>query len=102
PLQTRRWSAGRCAKSKPWKRTSAIRPTAGASRGMLFPASSNGAGAVGNPPLINARSGEALATDIELALTRTARRRGLLHRDGLDPTAALILAPCLAVHTAFM
>ena len=69
---------------------------------MLFPASSNGTGSIGSARLINARSGEALATDIELALTRAARRRGLLHREGLDPTAALILAPCLAVHTAFM
>jgi uncharacterized membrane protein (UPF0127 family) len=52
--------------------------------------------------LINARSGKAIATEIELALTRAARRRGLLHRDGLSTTAALVLSPCLAVHTAFM
>ena len=52
--------------------------------------------------LINARSGEAIATDVELALTRSARRRGLLERDSLDPAAALVLSPCLAVHTAFM
>ena len=30
------------------------------------------------------------------------RRRGLLGRDGLDLSAALMLAPCPAVHTAFM
>jgi uncharacterized membrane protein (UPF0127 family) len=52
--------------------------------------------------LINARSGEAIATDVELALTRSARRRGLLERDSLDPAAALVLSPCIAVHTAFM
>jgi uncharacterized membrane protein (UPF0127 family) len=52
--------------------------------------------------LINARSGEAIATDVELALTRSARCRGLLERDSLDPAAALVLSPCLAVHTAFM
>jgi uncharacterized membrane protein (UPF0127 family) len=52
--------------------------------------------------LINARSGEAIATEVELALTRAARRRGLLERDSLDPAAALVLSPCLAVHTAFM
>ena len=52
--------------------------------------------------LIHARSGEAIATDVELALTRASRRRGLLERDGLDPAAALVLSPCLAVHTAFM
>ncbi len=52
--------------------------------------------------LMNARSGEVLATETELALTRATRRQGLLHRTGLDPSAALVLAPCLAVHTAFM
>lgn len=52
--------------------------------------------------LMNARSGQVLATAIELALTRATRREGLLHRTGLDPSAALVLAPCLAVHTAFM
>ena len=52
--------------------------------------------------LIHARSGEAIATDVELALTRASRRRGLLERDSLDPAAALVLSPCLAVHTAFM
>lgn len=52
--------------------------------------------------LIHARSGQAIATAVELALTRTTRRRGLLHRDGLGPAAALVLSPCLAVHTAFM
>jgi uncharacterized membrane protein (UPF0127 family) len=52
--------------------------------------------------LMNARTHEPLATDLELAVTRRARRRGLLGRDGLDDSAAIILAPCTAVHTAFM
>jgi uncharacterized membrane protein (UPF0127 family) len=52
--------------------------------------------------LINARTHEPLATALELAVTRRARRRGLLGRDGLDDSAAIILAPCTAVHTAFM
>jgi hypothetical protein len=52
--------------------------------------------------LINERTHEALATDLELAVTRRARRRGLLGRDGLDQSAAIILAPCAAVHTMFM
>jgi uncharacterized membrane protein (UPF0127 family) len=52
--------------------------------------------------LINERTHEPLATAVELAVTRRARRRGLLGRDGLEPSAALILAPCTAVHTAFM
>jgi uncharacterized membrane protein (UPF0127 family) len=51
---------------------------------------------------VNARTRQTIATNVELALTRAARRHGLLERDGLDPTAALVLSPCLAVHTAFM
>jgi len=52
--------------------------------------------------LINSRTRRTLATDVELALTRESRRRGLLGRDALDPSAALFLKPCLAIHTAFM
>ncbi len=52
--------------------------------------------------LINERTRQPLATAVELAVTRRARRRGLLGRDGLDASAAIILAPCTAVHTAFM
>ena len=52
--------------------------------------------------LMNQRTGDSVATDVELAVTRTSRRRGLLGRDRLDDSAALILEPCAAVHTAFM
>jgi uncharacterized membrane protein (UPF0127 family) len=52
--------------------------------------------------LINARSGETLATNVELAMTRAERRRGLLGRDRLSQSAALVLSPCWAIHTAFM
>jgi uncharacterized membrane protein (UPF0127 family) len=52
--------------------------------------------------LMNQRTGDSVATDVELAVTRTSRRRGLLGRDCLDASAALILEPCAAVHTAFM
>ena len=52
--------------------------------------------------LMNARSGEMVATTTELAVTRSARRRGLLDRSALDPSSALVLAPCLMIHTAFM
>ena len=52
--------------------------------------------------LINERTRQPLATAVELAVTRRARRRGLLGRDRLDASAAIILAPCAAVHTAFM
>ena len=52
--------------------------------------------------LLNARTGSAIASVVELAVTRADRRRGLLGRDALDLSAALILAPCAAVHTVFM
>jgi len=52
--------------------------------------------------LINERTREALATDVEMATTRRDRKKGLLGRDGLAPSAAIVLAPCAAVHTAFM
>jgi uncharacterized membrane protein (UPF0127 family) len=52
--------------------------------------------------LVNVRSGEIIANDVELAVTSSNRRRGLLGRDHLDPSAALVLSPCWAIHTAFM
>jgi uncharacterized membrane protein (UPF0127 family) len=52
--------------------------------------------------LMNERTGVSVADAVELADTRASRRRGLLGRDCLEPSAALILAPCVAVHTAFM
>jgi uncharacterized membrane protein (UPF0127 family) len=52
--------------------------------------------------LMNARTGSVVAADVEIAVTRQARRKGLLGRTGLAPLSALILAPCAAVHTMFM
>jgi uncharacterized membrane protein (UPF0127 family) len=52
--------------------------------------------------LVDERTHEVVATSVELATTRSARRVGLLGRDHLDADAAMVLAPCLAVHTAFM
>jgi uncharacterized protein len=52
--------------------------------------------------LVNERTHAAIATDVVVAETRASRRRGLLGRDRLDPSSALMLTPCLAVHTAFM
>jgi uncharacterized membrane protein (UPF0127 family) len=52
--------------------------------------------------LINARTNTPVASVVELAVTRTERRRGLLGRDALEVAAAIMLAPCMAVHTAFM
>ena len=51
---------------------------------------------------MNGRTGVPVADAVELAATRASRRRGLLGRDHLEPSAAMILAPCGAVHTAFM
>ena len=52
--------------------------------------------------LMNARTGETVARDVELAFSRAARRRGLLGRDGLDMASALVLSSCWAIHTMFM
>jgi uncharacterized membrane protein (UPF0127 family) len=52
--------------------------------------------------LVNGRSDETIASDIELALTRDERRRGLLGRTSLDPAGALVISPCWSIHTAFM
>ena len=52
--------------------------------------------------LMNARTQCAVADAVEVAVTRRARRKGLLGRAGLAPFSALVLAPCAAVHTMFM
>ena len=65
---------------------------------MIDPAYMTAAGVT----LTNARSRQVIARDVELALTRRARRQGLLKRSSLNRDAALVLAPCFMVHTAFM
>jgi len=52
--------------------------------------------------LIHDRTRHVIAGSVELALNRRARRIGLLGRTGIEATEALVLAPCFAVHTAFM
>ena len=52
--------------------------------------------------LINQRTNAVIARDVEIANTRETRNRGLLGRDRLDSGSALLISPCLAVHTAFM
>ena len=52
--------------------------------------------------LMNARTRCAVADEVEVALTRKARRKGLLGRERLAPFSAMVLAPCAAVHTLFM
>jgi len=52
--------------------------------------------------LINERTGQVVARAVEAALTSETRRRGLLGRDGLPEGAALLIAPCPAIHTFSM
>jgi uncharacterized membrane protein (UPF0127 family) len=52
--------------------------------------------------LVNTRTGDVLATDLEAAVTSESRRRGLLGRNHMAGSAALILAPCGGIHTCFM
>ena len=52
--------------------------------------------------LVNRRTGHTIASTVEIADTRRSRNRGLLGRAGLDASAALVLTPCCAIHTASM
>lgn len=52
--------------------------------------------------LVNESTKAPIAQRVELAVSRTERRRGLLGRPRLDSDAALVLTPCFAVHTAGM
>ena len=47
-----------------------------------------------NVSLINERTRQPVATQVEIAATRTTRRRGLLGRDSLAETSAMLIAPC--------
>lgn len=47
-------------------------------------------------------TGGLVASAIETAFDSTARRRGLLGRQGLADGVALVIAPCNAIHTCFM
>jgi uncharacterized membrane protein (UPF0127 family) len=52
--------------------------------------------------LWNVRTGATIATRVVAAVDSATRRQGLLGRSGLREGEALVLAPCSAVHTAFM
>ncbi len=52
--------------------------------------------------LINERTQRSLATSVELADTRRSRRKGLLGRDSMRTDQAMVITPCVAVHTGFM
>ncbi len=59
----------------------------------------------GNGPIVLARdteTGRLLADRVALAVTRSARRKGLLGKDGLGRGEALWIAPCRGVHTMGM
>ena len=51
---------------------------------------------------MNDRTRSAVALEVDMAVTRSARRRGLLGRDSIGPTEGLLLSPCKAVHTVGM
>ena len=55
-------------------------------------------------PLIakNLDTGAIVASKVEVAATREARRTGLLTRSGLGPGEALWIVPCRGVHTIGM
>src|SRR5579872_3895077 len=52
--------------------------------------------------LINRRTGQVLAAQVEAALDSKSRRRGLLGLDRFPAGRALIIAPTNAIHTWFM
>ena len=52
--------------------------------------------------LENERTGRTVASILEPAFDSRSRRRGLLRRDRLAAGAAIVLAPCAAIHTLFM
>ena len=52
--------------------------------------------------LRNRRHDVAIATRLQAAFDSASRRQGLLGRSVFDEGAALIIAPCSAIHTFFM
>ena len=50
----------------------------------------------------NLHTGVVMASTLEIAATRAARRRGLLGRDALAPDSALWIVPSRGVHTCGM
>ena len=52
--------------------------------------------------LVNRHTSQTISSSVEVAATRRTRRRGLLGRKTMDASEALIIAPCFAIHTAFM
>lgn len=50
----------------------------------------------------NTHTGVLMAANLEIAATRTARRHGLMGRDGLAPGSGLWIVPSRGVHTCGM
>ena len=59
-------------------------------------------GGTGPFELVDAESGRVLVPQLEVAVESSARKKGLLGREGLAPGAGLVIAPTNAVHTFFM
>ena len=55
-----------------------------------------------NLVLVHRQTSQTISSLVEVAATRRTRRRGLLGRKTMDASEALIIAPCFAIHTAFM
>ena len=51
---------------------------------------------------LNTTRQKALATDLEIATSFSARSKGLLGRTGLEPGSGILIDPCPSVHTWFM
>jgi uncharacterized membrane protein (UPF0127 family) len=49
--------------------------------------------------LINFRTQQKIVASVELALTRRQRKKGLLGRPGISEDEAMLISPCVAVHT---
>jgi len=52
--------------------------------------------------LVHVPTGEVVASSVDMALTRSDRRRGLLGRESLAEHEAMFIAPCIAIHTVGM
>jgi uncharacterized membrane protein (UPF0127 family) len=68
---------------------------------FLSEAAARGGGR-GSYVLVDGETGRSLVPQIELAVDRASRKRGLLGRDGLALGDGLVIAPTNAVHTFFM
>ena len=52
--------------------------------------------------LVNERTARPVAVSVEVADTRSTRKKGLLGRDSLASGSAMVITPCNAVHTVGM